>query len=233
MILKDVDKNWMGSIEELSALAVEALRENEIGQADFVPSVRLIRDYTARGILSRPKRIGKEAKYGFRQLIELVAGRKLVAAGWPLQKIAEDFSRSSPEEIQQVVDEHRQENQALDLVQSYRSMPMDDVDAPQMQSSAPPPRNDAFMARSRKDLSYSSRMQEFEKSDSYLSALKDFDGDLYSVIKQDMTAFQLASWLVLFVDQARCQSLKRQEIEEIGEAVKTALLNRANVEGRY
>jgi hypothetical protein len=48
-----------------------------------------------------------------------------------------------------------------------------------------------------------------------------------------MTAFQLASWIVLLIDQDRLNDLTRDDIEEIGEAVKAALLDRTNIGGRY
>ena len=37
----------------------------QIGEPSFVPNERLVRDYVAKGILSKPERKGKEALFSF------------------------------------------------------------------------------------------------------------------------------------------------------------------------
>jgi DNA-binding transcriptional MerR regulator len=54
---------------------------------------RLVRYYTAEGALDRPGREGKEARYDYRHLVQLMVTRWLVNDGWPVAKAAE-FIRS-------------------------------------------------------------------------------------------------------------------------------------------
>jgi DNA-binding transcriptional MerR regulator len=56
-------------------------------------TVRVVRDYVHRGLVSRPTRRGKGAYYGERQMLELVAARVLIRDGWPLGKIADYLPR--------------------------------------------------------------------------------------------------------------------------------------------
>ncbi len=235
MHLDDVDEHWQGSIDDLAALAEKHTAEIDEAGTEPRPNPRLIRDYVARGIMSKPERVGKEARYGFRHLVEFLACRRLVSDGWPLSKIADDFSRSSPEEIRALIPGLDQTSEALDLIQSFREPimreeAMHDV-APRAMMSAPDP--DLFSARSRRDLQNRARLREFKKTNKYRHALKEFDESLFSVIRQDMTAFQLASWIVLLIDQDRLNDLTRDDVEEIGEAVKAALLDQTNIGGRY
>ena len=52
------------------------------------------------------------------------------------------------------------------------------------------------------------------------------------MIKQDLTAIQLKSWLILFIDRLKLRSLTIEEAEEIGEAIKSALVNQARIPDR-
>jgi DNA-binding transcriptional MerR regulator len=49
---------------------------------------RLVRYYVAEGLVERPKRIGRDAEYGYGHLLQFLAGRFLVDAGFPMQKVA-------------------------------------------------------------------------------------------------------------------------------------------------
>ena len=68
--------------------------------------------------------------------------------------------------------------------------------------------------------------------DQYFDAVKEFDKDFSKVIKQDLTAIQLKSWLILFIDRLKLRSLTIEEAEEIGEAIKSALVNQARIPDR-
>lgn len=239
MLPEGIDESWNGSIDELASIAAKFISDVDVASTSPRPNPRLIRDYVSRGIMSKPERVGKEARYGFRHLVEFLACRQLVSDGWPLSKIADDFSRSSFEEIRALIPGQGQPNEALDLIRSFRRLevfeqneaplPFKRVAPPAMSATEP----DIFSTRSRRDLQNRAQLRNFEKTQDYQRALNAFDESLFSVIRQDMTAFQLASWIVLLIDQTRLENLTRDEIEEIGEAVKAALLDRANLEGRY
>ena len=54
------DHNWEGTAKSLAVRAKEWLKAKDIGDTSFEPNERLIRDYVARGILSRPERKTKK-----------------------------------------------------------------------------------------------------------------------------------------------------------------------------
>ncbi|MBK1620176.1 hypothetical protein CKO42_17360 [Lamprobacter modestohalophilus] len=86
-------QSWQGSTSELAAAAADLLPD---GADDERLNERLVRYYVQSGLLTRPQRSGREAVFGYRQLLELVAARTLVRDGWPLAKIA-DWNRSADE----------------------------------------------------------------------------------------------------------------------------------------
>ena len=55
-----------------------------------------------------------------------------------------------------------------------------------------------------------------EYFDQYFDAVREFDKDFSKVIKQDLTAIQLKSWLILFIDRLKLKNLTIEEAEEIG-----------------
>ena len=91
------------------------------GASDFTPNERLIRDYVSRGILARPDRKGKEAIFGFEQLVQFLACRKMLVDGWPLSKISKDFQHAEFEEILSLITDDLANNDALDLIESFKT----------------------------------------------------------------------------------------------------------------
>jgi DNA-binding transcriptional MerR regulator len=77
-------------------------------QAKAVPAARMIRYYTARGLLPRPGTRGRALVYGRRHLLQLVAIKRLQGQGMGLDEIAGrllGISDSDLEELASVADE--------------------------------------------------------------------------------------------------------------------------------
>ena len=91
-------RHWEGTAEELVE-AVSRIVGEEVPDEEFAPNVRLLRHYQSIGAVTRPERRGKEAIYGYRQLLEVMAVRTLVLDGWPLAKIAELTSAATEGEL--------------------------------------------------------------------------------------------------------------------------------------
>ena len=53
--------------------------------------------------------------------------------------------------------------------------------------------------------------------------------DFGNVIREDFTAYQLASWLILLLDRDKAINITRAEAEDIGKGVTAALLNRGSL----
>jgi hypothetical protein len=63
-------------------------------------NVRLIRDYVVRGMIPRPVRIGREARFGFDHLVHLLAVRVLLRSEkWSLSAIKVSLANVASEEL--------------------------------------------------------------------------------------------------------------------------------------
>ena len=225
-------KDWEGTAESLAETAGGLMQgEAGYGEADFAPNERLVRDYVARGIVSKPERRGKEAIFGFEQLVQFLACRAMLADGWPLSKIAEDFRHANLEDTLALIPGEQRSNEALNLIESFkeesvfkserimesrpprsmsRSVSMD------MASEESDARSPNFRQRQRRNYEYRSDIGD---------ALRRMGSDFRNVVKYDFTALQLATWLTLFIDRDRADRITVDEAEAIGRAVTAGLLN--------
>ncbi len=221
------EENWTGNAEALAKLVKFWLRKKDIGDKSFEPNERLVRDYVAKNILSRPERLGKEAIYGFKQLIQFIACRAMIEDGWPLSKISEDFQISSINEIVNLIPGESIENDSLSLISEYKSenrRPSLDRDLIQKSSlnmdassSAPNQNYSASFIKRNRD--------NYETKTDISEILKRLGSDFGNVIKEDFTAYQLASWLILLMDKDKAKEITRKQAEDIGRAITAALLN--------
>ena len=92
------------TLEELAAEAQRLLRHHRLlgAQADArvspAPDARMVRYYTTLGLLDRPGFQGREARYGRRHLVQLVAIKALQAQGLSLASIQQRlYGRSEAE----------------------------------------------------------------------------------------------------------------------------------------
>jgi DNA-binding transcriptional MerR regulator len=58
------------------------------GRSQEEVNPRLVRHYTTIGLIDRPARVGKEARYGYRHLLQLLVLRRLLSDGYSAQTIA-------------------------------------------------------------------------------------------------------------------------------------------------
>ena len=89
-----------------------------------------------------------------------------------------------------------------------------------MSISSPKPNlshNTSFMKRNREDYETKSDVSEI---------LKRIGSDFGNVIKEDFTAYQLASWLILLMDKDKAKGITRRQAEDIGRGITAALLNK-------
>ena len=226
------EKSWEGNAEALAKHAKSWMRLKGIGDPSFEPNERLVRDYVARGILSKPERKGKEAVFRFEQLAQFLACRAMIEDGWPLIKIAEDFGVSSLSDILNLVPGEDAGNNALELIADFKAgyMPSDSEvnDSAIMYSKkystsySASERNESrsFLRRSR---------HSYETRADIKDVLRRLGSDFGNVIREDFTAYQLASWLVLLIDKDKARDITRQDAEDIGRGITAALLNRSSL----
>lgn len=91
------------TLPEFAALAATAVRASgaapENRQAKAVPAQRMIRYYTARGLLPRPGTRGRALTYGRTHLLRLVAVKRLQGKGLSLEEISDRLASMSPAEL--------------------------------------------------------------------------------------------------------------------------------------
>src|SRR4051794_30824034 len=92
------------TLSEFAAAAADAVQASgavpDNRQAKPIPAERMIRYYTARGLLPRPGTRGRALTYGRSHLVSLVAIKRLQGQGLSLEEIAERVSAMSPSELE-------------------------------------------------------------------------------------------------------------------------------------
>ena len=79
---------FRGSAKDLADKVNEVMTTLTSSPTDEV-NERLVRYYVQEGVLDAPEREGREAMFGFRQLVQAIAARFLLRDSWPLRKVAE------------------------------------------------------------------------------------------------------------------------------------------------
>ncbi|THF71461.1 MerR family transcriptional regulator [Deinococcus sp. Arct2-2] len=99
----DIAGDWAGGIEQLVYEAnrrlVYLLPEDRSGRPKDEVNARLVRHYTTLGLLSAPRREGREARYTRRHLLELLALRRLMADGLGGKVLMSALESRSEEEL--------------------------------------------------------------------------------------------------------------------------------------
>lgn len=202
---------WTGDVDELAQTASSILSTRAIFESTIEPNVRLIRDYAQRGILSRPERQGKEAVYGYRQLLELVAARTLVADGWPLSKIAEQFVlMEDPELLSLVAGPPVTRTPAQRVAHRLRA------ETSSLQPTRPHFSN-TFRQRATQRSSLQSELRD---------ALRKLGLPEGAPAEEQLTLIAVAPWCQLLMDSDRLNQLTIEEAETLGRAVTAVLLTR-------
>ena len=228
MVSLEEYKSWEGTAEALAEKASRLMKNRRgFGPSDFTPNERLIRDYVSRGILARPDRKGKEAIFGFEQLVQFLACRKMLADGWPLSKISKDFQHAKFEEILGLITDDLANNDALDLIESFKTA------APnQSRRAQAPQRNPEISVSSAVGFApkdEGDKSKTFRERQRKSLALRQMGSDFSNVVKWDFTVIQLATWVSLLIDRDRASKVTMDEAEAIGQAVTAGLLSQESM----
>lgn len=189
---------------------------------------RLVRDYVRRGIVSSPEHVGREAVYGFRQLLELIAARVLVADGWPLRMIAQTFKGAGEDALLEIVEGRKPEaNEAIrhdqdqlshdDAVQVARFMTALPADMPLAKGFTSQKKPTAFLERAA-DVS---KMRADARAARQRLQLNEAEASARSLV-----LFDIAPWAILGVETERLKSLTDEQCEDLTRAVRGALIGR-------
>ena len=123
--------DWRGTAADLADKANSLLprlnRQDDGGSINE----RLVRYYVAEKVLTPPEREGREALFGFRQVIELLVARYLLKDGWPLAKIASLVQSSDLSALQNLMPSDRPRTRAEEVVARFRQDRMPDEVPPE------------------------------------------------------------------------------------------------------
>ena len=224
MISLEEHKSWEGTAEALAEKASRLMKNRPgFGASDFTPNERLIRDYVSRGILAKPDRKGKEAIFGFEQLVQFLACRKMLVDGWPLSKISKDFQHAEFEEILGLITVDLANNDALDLIESFKTATPDQ--SGRVQARQRNPKISASSAYGFAPKDEGDKSKTFRERQRKSLALRQMGSDFSNVVKWDFTVLQLATWVSLLIDRDRASKVTMDEAEAIGQAVTAGLLS--------
>jgi DNA-binding transcriptional MerR regulator len=101
-------KKYIGAVEfadQAARLVGQFVPRQERGSVTEVPDERMVRYYTAEGLLSAPEgRQGASAIYGYTHLLQLLAVKRLQAEHLPIKKIREMVEGKSAVELEQLLE---------------------------------------------------------------------------------------------------------------------------------
>ena len=113
-------QRFSGSASELADLAITCSRHLSLPGDTSKISERLIRYYVTEGLLSRPTRIGRDAEYGYKHLLQFLASRSLMEEGYPMQKVADYISNLDISQLEPLALNQTKPNLAELLVASFK-----------------------------------------------------------------------------------------------------------------
>ena len=125
-------KGFWGTGAELSERA--KVLSGKVGLKSEKLTERLIRYYTATGVLDKPDRLGREAAFHFRHLLQLLIARRLVDEGVSLVVISKFNLSKSTDELEQAL-LNPTKDAAKAVIEKYREEVVTPKEFPAMSSS--------------------------------------------------------------------------------------------------
>jgi len=189
-------RNWEGAASALAEVAAQIF--SSLGSEDAQLTERLVRYYAQSGVLEKPRRDGREAQYGFRQILQLVVARKLATDGWPLAKIAEYTAQSD-------------EKALMDLIP--RNLAQETSTGDQATNFSPILSHSIQKVRHRLIL------------EQQLKSLGNVEG---IVARSECCEFDITPWCKLQLNKIHLGQMTPKMAQQLGEAITAVLLQSAN-----
>lgn len=216
--------NFEGGVDDLALVAdgvlnVIGARGDDDGQGSVNP--RLIRDYTQRGILSRPERQGKEAIYNYKHLVELVAARVLLGDGWPLAKVSDYIASAGLDDLVSLAAPQNRAKSAMRAIRDIRERSSGSV-----ASKSVARRSGDFAAASTQQWrDITGRQARLAELRAELPVqLNRIDDALQHPLTNEYVSVSLAYDLHVLIGDRRLRALTLEEAEAIGKAVTASLI---------
>lgn len=199
-------ERWQGGAATLAEVAERLLPRFGLPEEPR-PNERLVRDYVQRGIVARPERDGKEARFGFRQLVDFLVARALLQDGWPLAKIAELTATAPLDELLRLLPQERPPTAAEEALDRLSRQRAREGPVAGFAAMAPPP--DRLARESmlwRRDMRQAS---PFPPS---------------GLPRRDAVRIELAPWCLVVLDRDALDQIDTDIAEALGRQLTAALL---------
>ena len=120
-------QDFNGNAQELADAALEcASHHNWLIDADKT-NERLVRYYVTVQVLDKPNRVGRDASYQYRHLLQLLIARRMLDKGFNLATIAEHNQKASTSELaEKLISRDLEITDAQALIKKFKSSSSND-----------------------------------------------------------------------------------------------------------
>lgn len=120
-------QDFIGNAQELADAALDcASRHNWLIDADKT-NERLVRYYVTVQVLDKPNRVGRDASYQYRHLLQLLIARRMLDKGFNLATIAEHNQKASTSELaEKLISRDLEITDAQALIKKFKSSSSND-----------------------------------------------------------------------------------------------------------
>ena len=189
-------------------------------------NIRLIRDYVVREFIPRPERVGREARFGLDHLVQLLAVRVLLRSQrWSLPAIKASFATTSTDDllnrllapVQPLIE--KEYRAAAGAVPSQVQVPSDSVQTPQLNPAQL--LIEQFKA-TKKPQAKATGTVLFNRT-ARATPVPANQATQRTVGMSSRLHVELEPWCEVVIDAQRVKSLTSEEVERLGEALKSRL----------
>jgi hypothetical protein len=93
--------DFSGSATDLATLAIACGKDFGLPVDPDKTNERLVRYYASEGVIDRPDRVGRDAAYGYRHLLQLLTARRMLQAGTALSVISPHNSTATTKALEE------------------------------------------------------------------------------------------------------------------------------------
>lgn len=199
-------QHFSGNATDLANLASQCAHYLQLpGDLDKI-NERIVRYYVAEGLVARPERIGRDAQYGYKHLLQFLAGRLLVENGYPMQKVAPYLMSESLDKLETLVMTKTVPSMAEILVASFQNPGAQQTKRSHLERPNPSKDSIRNIASTRRDSQRLSFMEQIEKAEQR---------------SQDSMSFSIRSSISDAVEQVSHSYDSMDEMVDLGQQAKT------------
>jgi DNA-binding transcriptional MerR regulator len=221
--LPDALASWRGSAKDLADKVNETLT-GLTGSGTEEVNERLVRYYVQEGVLDPPEREGREAVFGFRQLVQVIAARFLLGDGWPLKKVAELVHTADVDSLLTTIPGARPRTRAEEEIAGFRRRPAAAMDSVHMSySGMVRPTREPKDATALNDRVLALATEITQRRTALADNLRALGNDAGAPERKRTLRITLTPWCTVELDADKALSMDETTPEILGTALTQAL----------